>query len=233
MILIVSIVVVVAVGATAAALFFVFKTASAPNEPVIVQRQIEIPVTPDPVPQTQTQTTTPRPSNPQPQPSTPPQPTPTVGGTGAFGLLNGDMSQGGASPDGWTQVWVGSGKIEAARDTSNFRSAPASLRISSGGGAGEGQVAQLLQLPRRQPFVAGGWLMSAGTARVTFGVQFYDASNRAIQFSEILFTDRPVRWTNASLRIDPPAQATSFALVLYIAGTGQAWLDDVTLTEAR
>jgi hypothetical protein len=141
------------------------------------------------------------------------------------------MTQGTDRATGWDRPSTVSGRIEAARDTSNFRSAPASLRISTGGGTGEGQVAQKLQLPNRNSFVIGGWVMSAGTARVTFGVQFYDASDRPIQFSEILFTDRPVRWTRASLRIDPPAQAASFAIVFYIAGAGQAWLDDVTVEE--
>src|ERR1700710_1782986 len=49
-------------------------------------------------------------------------------------ISNRDMSKGDVRPDGWALGWVGSGKIEAVRDTTVFKSAPASLCVRSVGG---------------------------------------------------------------------------------------------------
>lgn len=166
------------------------------------------------------------------QPSKPNQrPVPQLvrGGTGPFGLVNQQMTEGGALPLGWDQFWLASGAAQARRDTLDYRSAPSSLWVGSTAGPGEGQVSQHLAMTSSQRFAVSGWVRTAGTARVTFGVQFYDAASKPIQFSEVLFTEKPQRWTQSRLSVEPPPQARSFAIVLNVAGTGQAWLDDVMI----
>ena len=53
--------------------------------------------------------------------------------TGAFQLIikNGAMTQGDGVPDDWTGKF---GDIESGRDTQVFKAAPASLRVTVGGG---------------------------------------------------------------------------------------------------
>lgn len=137
----------------------------------------------------------------------------------------------GRTPEGWNDNWVGRGRIHAFRDTSVFHSAPASLRIESVGGNGEGQVHQIIPAQAGDKIRVEAYLKTEGRAKVQVAVQPYGPGGQPLSFMPVIFREGTSEWTKVNG--DPvtlPAQSNSFGLALYLSGDGKAWLDDVQVT---
>lgn len=144
-------------------------------------------------------------------------------------VKNGDMAKGAAIPDDWNQHWTGKGKIKVYRDTTVYRSAPASLCVASDGGEAQGQASQVIDAEAGQRFVVHGFLKTADHVRCNVMVQ---AMNGWTPFhsEQVKFSQGDQDWTEFSKQVELPPGTQRFGIVLYIEGDGKAWLDDVTLS---
>lgn len=140
----------------------------------------------------------------------------------AIPLANGDMSVGTALPVGWTDHW---GEVEAARDTTVFHSAPASLRVDSTGGAG--QYFQMLELAGARRLRVSGAIRCSGGGQAQCAVQAFDAEWGRNQFIQVDFVAGEQDWATFTKDIDLPEWTARFNVQLMLSGEGSAWLDDV------
>ena len=140
-------------------------------------------------------------------------------------VTNGDMSAGGALPDGWGEHW---GEVGAARDTQVFHSAPASLRVDGNGKSG--QQFQMFEVTGGQTYQISGWMKTAGAAKVQVAAQSFSPDWGQNEFNQIRFTQGDSAWTQFSKTVTVPAWAGRFNVQLMVEGAGQAWLDDVEIT---
>lgn len=145
-------------------------------------------------------------------------------------LRNGDMTAGTTLPDGWDQKWVGHGTIAASRDTTIFHSAPASLLSSTAGADAEGNVFQFIDATPGTTFTLSGYIKTQGvTAQVA--VQPFTGGWSAFGWLQAAYTGPNTDWTAFSKTITVPPTTARFALVLWVKGSGKAWLDDVKVTD--
>jgi hypothetical protein len=139
-------------------------------------------------------------------------------------LANGDMSAGGDRPDGWTETW---GAAKAFRDTTVFRSAPASLRIEVGGGTG--QAFQMREGGANATLRIRGALRSQGEVRAQVAVQAFDAEWKRNEFKQVRYTQGDTDWVAFEGTVTLPAWTARYNLQVWAEGTGLAWLDDAFL----
>ena len=146
-------------------------------------------------------------------------------------LRNPSMTEGTDQPAGWTDQWVASGKISVARDTKNFHSAPAALRVESVGGAARGQAQQFIDAAAGTSFTLTAWVRAAGAdgTRGVVGVQSYTAEWKGIEFKPLGAARAGLDWQKISGTVTLPANTARCAVLLLLEGDGQAWLDDVSL----
>ena len=143
---------------------------------------------------------------------------------------NGDMSGGAAVPAGWSAGWTGSGKIELLRDTTTFKSAPASLCVQSVGGPAVGGADHGFDVTHA-PFTISAFLKTGGNLKTSMlAIQVFDGSGKQIDWINIASVNGASDWQKFSATATMPANAAAAQLVLTLSGDGQAWLDDVTST---
>ena len=145
-------------------------------------------------------------------------------------LRNGDMAQGGALPNNWTEKW---GDVIAARDTKVFKEGPASLRVTIENGTG--QAFQLVQGYAGKILQLTGFIKAAGAVKAQVAVQsFADDPNGGWQqknFDQVVFVQGEIDWLPFYKAILIPKDAVRFNVQLLAEGSGQAWLDEVKLID--
>ncbi|MEI6234961.1 MAG: hypothetical protein WCT04_18045 [Planctomycetota bacterium] len=130
-------------------------------------------------------------------------------------------------PANWTQTWTGSGKIKLSRDTSLFKSAPASLALESSGGDARGRTMQAHLAKPGQRFRLSGFLKASGAATATVGVQFYTEAWKPIDFKAVGNALPGSDWLPFANDVVVPPGTYRIGIVLQLDGDGKVWLDDV------
>lgn len=142
---------------------------------------------------------------------------------------NGDMSLGGTTPTGWALTWTGAGKLEAARDTQTFHSAPAALCLRSMGGAATGAAGHGIDVAQT-PFTISGFVKATGKIKASLvAIQVFDGGGKQIGWISLATLNAPTDWQAFSSKVQLPKGAAAAQLALTIDGDGQVWLDDVSL----
>lgn len=148
-------------------------------------------------------------------------------------IRNGDMSAGTATADGWTSTWRDTGKGEAlfVRDTTVFRTAPASLCIASKDAEIGATITAFTVLPVGKTAEIAGWVKGEGQMKVTVFCQGTDDAFKVQPPGMIKLATFEVGttadWRPFSGTVAMPAGATRLAIGLLAQGSGKAWLDDV------
>ncbi len=150
-------------------------------------------------------------------------------------LDNGDMEKGAALPEGWSKQWVGHGDIQVSRDTAVFHGGQASLHVESVGDS-MGQAARLMDGASGSQFTLSGWVKSAGSAKVNVYVQSFNGNWNPVadnSFQQAAFVANTTDWTPFEKTIVLPAGVAHFGVGLLLDGNGEAWLDDVKITNLK
>jgi hypothetical protein len=144
-------------------------------------------------------------------------------------IANGEMSQGSDAPTGWRIGWTGSGKLRLARDTQNFKSGPASLRLESEGGAAYGNAGQSIE-PTTVPFTVSGVVRSSGTFKeARIAIQAFDADFKQVAFINLEDAVGAADWKSFLSEVSLPATAKTASLTVILNGEGRIWLDDARI----
>jgi hypothetical protein len=140
-------------------------------------------------------------------------------------LQNGAMSEGTAAPTGW-DIEKKDATVKMTRDTTDFVSGPASLRID---GDGSNSVSQRLA-QRRDEFTLRGHAKIAGDVQEAFiAVQSFDANYKQVGWTT-LFDAREakaIEWTKWEKKLALPPDAAHSFLKITFKGNGKLWLDEV------
>lgn len=146
---------------------------------------------------------------------------------------NGSMTEGDATPTGWALGSYKVGKLSLARDAVDFKSAPASLKVTTDGKATGFAIHRLAQTPPG-PITLHGWAKSEGTFKsVQVAVQAFDAQWKQVDWKTLVMVKAGAGWQQFDATITLPAGASSAVAGLLVDGEGQAWLDDLTVTSAE
>jgi hypothetical protein len=159
-----------------------------------------------------------------------PAPAPAATPTGTELAKNGNMSAGEAQPTGWTNVWTASGKLAVARDTTEFKSAPAALRVDAVGGKVNGNASQALSGAAGKKVRITGWVKSDGKNVAVVALGSFDGSWKMLKFAFVYRNEGvgPLAWTPIDATLDVPAEAVQVVLSTGIDGEGSAWFDDLS-----
>lgn len=143
-------------------------------------------------------------------------------------ITNGSMTAGGDVPAGWETLYAESGKLTAARDTTHFHLAPASLRLGSQGGPANGNVSQALTGTAGKTFTLAGHLKSEGNIEHgAVALLIRDKGNKQIGWQEIATIRGTQAWRPFQTKVTIPPEGQSVLLMLYMKGDGNVWLDEV------
>jgi hypothetical protein len=155
---------------------------------------------------------------------------------GAVQIANGSFDKGGALPDGWTNLpWIGQGQARLSRDTKNFRSAPASLRL-------EGVTPQTYTaLDHRiegyeegKPFTIRGWVKSEGGVKdAQIAVRGREIPGEVApqkEYFHVFNATKAGNWTPFESRVTLKPGSKHAYFVIVLAGQGKVWVDDITIT---
>ena len=141
---------------------------------------------------------------------------------------NGDMEAGAETPDGWKKEWVGQGEITLARETVTVHGGKAALRVEAKDATA--LAATYFDAPAGAQLDMSGWIKTAGTVKCSFGVSPRDKDwakiGGDIQIGYL--QNDTAEWLHAHKNITLPAGTQHVALSVYVEGTGQVWVDDVT-----
>lgn len=149
----------------------------------------------------------------------------------ADGFPNGTMSLGASVPAGWSAGWTGSGKVELLRDTTTFKSAPASLCVRSVGGPAVGGAQHALEVTHAL-FTLSGFLKTSGSVKTSkLAIQVFDGGGKQIDWIDIATVSGASDWHPFSVKATLPPNAAAALLIMTLDGDGQAWLDDVSSTQ--
>jgi len=144
-------------------------------------------------------------------------------------LANASMTKGDAVPLGWTGLW---GEAKASRDTVVFKEGPASLRVDCAAGK-SGQAFQAVEGGRGSRLAVSGWARSSGAARVNVAVQSFSGDWKQNRFEQVRYLEGNSDWVAFSKEIELPPWTARFHVLLLVEGEGSAWLDEVSVREAR
>lgn len=142
---------------------------------------------------------------------------------------NVSMDEGDAMPTGWELGWVAYGKLHAARDTSEWKKEPASLTIKSVDGPAEGQASQIFAVTD-EPITVSGFIKSAVNGNALVMIQAFDKNWKTLGFKQVVYSRNDRKWRAFSREVRLPKGTTHALFNFYLRGTGQAWLDEVTVT---
>ncbi len=150
-------------------------------------------------------------------------------------VLNGSMDKGNEKPDDWGGVWTASGKIVIVKDTKEFKSGPASIRLDSDGGPVKGTVSQSLSNVAGKTLKISGFAKCKGPRYCTVGVGAFDSSKKMLKWMDVFGKegDSGFDWTEFEKVVDIPANAVKVTLGLGIVGEGSVWFDDIGVNEIK
>lgn len=146
-------------------------------------------------------------------------------------LGNPDMEAGDALPAGWLGKF---GKCDVRSDHTTFHSGRASLRVDrSLQSDRSGSAHQMIGVKSGTQIKIGGWVKSAGQAKVDLAAHFFDDQFTWNEFHQIVHLEGGRDWQSGSIELTVPERATRMAIGLYVEGQGTGWLDDVSLTSSN
>lgn len=144
-------------------------------------------------------------------------------------IYNGSMTEGVGTPEGWTNVWTGAGKLKVTRDTKEFQKGPSALCFESDGGPANGNVSQTFK-PTATSFRVTGWVKTEGKLEeCQVAVQSFAAEWKPIAWTQVADALPDKKWTSFSKDVEVPKEAVMCSLVFTLKGEGKAWLDEVEL----
>lgn len=143
-----------------------------------------------------------------------------------FPIQNGDFSLGNATPDAWKIGDNDKTKVTLARDTTQFQSAPASLRVDSLG-KNEGAAQTTVEVAGGGTFTLSGATKTRGLDGLGMILQIFGANWNQLAWNPF---DLKVSgdWTPFSREIALPADARHVVVYFLVKGEGSAWLDDLS-----
>ncbi len=142
-------------------------------------------------------------------------------------LRNGDMTQGDGLPTAWDGKW---GDVTVSRDTEIYKSAPASLSVTTVGNRSTGQASQTFDVTGGQTVRVSGNVKSTGDVKVNFAVQSYDQNWHPVAFEQVKYVQNETDWTPATKDVVLPTDAAHAGVLLLVEGAGKAWLDDAAVS---
>lgn len=144
-------------------------------------------------------------------------------------IPNGGMDAGTDVPDGWTVRWTGKGKLKAVRDTTVFRSGPASLRVDTVGGGAHGTAGCSTPCTPGTTVELSGWIKGTDRCVVTLFCQLYRddwTCSQPIKLGIHNAASGPF-WSEGHGTVPIPPGFTSITMGIIVEGQGSAWLDDM------
>ena len=134
---------------------------------------------------------------------------------------------------GWNTS-TNSGSISAGRDTSVFKSGPASLRIESKGES-DGNVSFSMPNIAGKTLLVEGWIRSSGPGvkGAQFALLHQDSSYKMIEWKQVAgrYNFKDGEWAQFSMKVQVPASAAHSLAIFLLQGDGKIWLDDLTITD--
>jgi beta-glucosidase len=161
-----------------------------------------------------------------PQNSAPPPATDQAANAQPFNLWNGTFTDGGDTPAQWQKE----GAATIARDTTVFKTGPASLRVDVSGGTGD--ALQIFNLKGARKFKLAGFIKTAGGAKAQVVVMPIDAKIIKNQWNQIVYRQGDGDWQHFEKEVSLPDWTGTFRVMLHVEGSGQAWLDDLSVDGA-
>ncbi len=143
-------------------------------------------------------------------------------------LPNGDMSEGGAQPAGWS-IWTGAGQLELTRDTTTYFSAPAALSLRAPDGETYGSAYTSLPLDVRQGTLGGFFRVEGSPTEAKVAVQVMDSAGRQLTWTNLVDGGASGEWREFSESYTLPDGAASASIVAVLRGPGRVLLDDLRL----
>jgi len=140
-------------------------------------------------------------------------------------VWNGNFSDGGESPAQWDHE----GKVTGARDTVVFKEGSSSLRVDAKGE--KGSVFQWLDFGSAKKFTLKGFYKCVGAAKAQIVVQTIDAKWSKNDWKQIKYLNADEDWTSFEKEIELPEWAKKCRVMLHVEGTGQVWLDEISIGE--
>jgi hypothetical protein len=110
---------------------------------------------------------------------------------------------------------------------STHRSAPASLKLQSVGGAAYGTVSQSFAAHSGSFTLSGAIKANGKLDESLFAVQAFGEDGRQIGWITVFDARDAKNWTEFSRFVSLPPGTKNWNLVLTLKGDGAAWLDDV------
>jgi len=141
------------------------------------------------------------------------------------------------SRKGWSQRFRGVGSVPVddsdaeamVRDTQVFKSAPASLRLTSTAGNRPTFVEQYLKKLPPAPLKITGSFRSTGTsAQATVKAFAINSESTCIGNCVLLSASGAADWTDFSQVVIPPAGTDKLKIAIFFDGEGTLWVDDFT-----
>ena len=161
-----------------------------------------------------------------PQNSAPPPATDPVANAQPFSLWNGTFTDGGDTPAQWQKE----GAATIARDTTVFKTGPASLRVDVSGGTGD--ALQTFNLKGARKFKLGGFIKTAGGAKAQVVVMPLDEKITKNEWNQIVYRQGDGDWQHFEKDVRLPDWTGTFRVMLHVEGSGHAWLDDLSVDGA-
>jgi hypothetical protein len=144
-------------------------------------------------------------------------------------LANADFAQGEAAPAEW-KLADGSSNLKLLRDTKEFSSAPAALRLeTSGNGKGVAQSSLFRALPSGSFTIKGRYKLTGQWKNARLVVQSLDKSWGNVDWIEATNFAPGNDWQNFSREISFKPNATSALLHVTVEGSGALLLDDLRI----
>ena len=142
---------------------------------------------------------------------------------------NPSMTDGDGTPAGWDLSSYKKGNVTLTRDTTTFKSAPASLCVATDSDAGAGFVHQYLDVDHGMVHVTF-WAKVAGSFKsANLALQVFDNNWKQIGWLPLADVLPASDWQSFNASASVPDAAAHVLLGLSINGNGKAWLDDVSV----
>ena len=148
-------------------------------------------------------------------------------------LLNPAMTDGETRPLGWDGKATTKGNLDVFRDTADFASAPASLRVESVGGPVTGSVSTPLRDVCGKTLKISCKMKNAGFTGCALSLKGIDGSWKPVLNQDVIDAKDAKGWSSFTVEFAVPAGAVNTSLGLSVTGEGKAWLDDVEIREVK
>ena len=154
----------------------------------------------------------------------------------SFTLENGNFSNGDKLPDGWNNLpWMGEGIARLSRDTTEFHSKPAALRL-------EGTTTRtytaldhfLGPRPESGTFTVRGWVKSEGSFQeATIGIRGREIVGEIApqkEWSHVFDARTATSWMPFEKQVSLQPGSKYAYLVIVLRGKGKVWVDDLSVS---